>query len=382
MTQKVKPDFNDYGISLGKIGDNCGDILLSQHSGHFCYVGDRNTLVAAEALIPHGVQRMEFHDSPACDEVTAAAIRAETREADVLIAVGSGTINDLCKYAAYLDGKAYSVIATAPSMNGYVSANASITVNGFKKTLAAAAPVAVICDVPTLAAAPKELIAAGIGDTLCRSTIQADWLLSHLLLDTPYEPAYFEWLRESEARLLNDPGDVEALIEAILISGLAMRDFGSSAPASQGEHMLAHTMEMLFPTLPHAFHGLTIAVTALEHARRQQRLLEAERAQIAFPPRFDALPAHLRPEAEQQYRKKLPHAGAVEALNSKLQEYWPQMAERLATQFLPPSALEVALKAAGCPTHPQEIQWPPEKFAEACQLAHLTRDRFTFLDLQ
>ena len=65
---------------------------------------------------------------------------ARARSADALVAVGSGTINDLCKYAAAKDGKPYVVFATAPSMNGYTSMNAAITVDGHKKTLPAATP--------------------------------------------------------------------------------------------------------------------------------------------------------------------------------------------------------------------------------------------------
>ncbi len=63
---------------------------------------------------------------PHADRVTAEAVRRSCREAPALVAVGSGTINDLCKYASALDGKPYAVFGTAPSMNGYTSANASI----------------------------------------------------------------------------------------------------------------------------------------------------------------------------------------------------------------------------------------------------------------
>ena len=116
------------------------------------------------------------------------------RDADALVAVGSGTINDLCKYAAAQDGKPYVVFATAPSMNGYTSMNAAITVDGHKKTLPAATPLGVFMDLGVLAAAPARMIRAGLGDSLCRSTAQADWLLSHHLLGTPYRRAPFALL--------------------------------------------------------------------------------------------------------------------------------------------------------------------------------------------
>ncbi len=35
-------------------------------------------------------------------------VRAATTDVDALVAVGSGTVNDLCKYAAFQDGKPYA----------------------------------------------------------------------------------------------------------------------------------------------------------------------------------------------------------------------------------------------------------------------------------
>lgn len=44
-------------------------------------------------------------EHPHADAITVERIRNESASADALIAVGSGTINDLCKYASALDGK-------------------------------------------------------------------------------------------------------------------------------------------------------------------------------------------------------------------------------------------------------------------------------------
>jgi len=48
---------------------------------------------------------IRLRERPHADDVTVGRIRAATADADALIAVGSGTINDLCKYAAFQDGK-------------------------------------------------------------------------------------------------------------------------------------------------------------------------------------------------------------------------------------------------------------------------------------
>jgi glycerol-1-phosphate dehydrogenase [NAD(P)+] len=136
----------------------------------------KKALAAGAHLVP-----VALPSRPHPDQATAEAIRQAGQEADAFVAVGSGTINDLCKYAAARAGKPYVVFATAPSMNGYTSKNASITVGGLKRTLPAAVPQGVFMDLGVLAAAPPRLIRAGVGDTLCRSTVQADWLLAHLL---------------------------------------------------------------------------------------------------------------------------------------------------------------------------------------------------------
>lgn len=336
-----------------------------------------------------------FETSPKADRETVERIRQQTAQADALIAVGSGTINDLVKYASFLDGKPYLVIATAPSMNGYVSANASISEGGHKHTLPAHSPIAVLADIPTLAAAPRELILAGIGDTLCRSTVQADWLLSHLLLGTPYEPMYFEWMKESEEQLLSslraqrsnpdwiaasaapprNDGFIKQLFEALLVSGLAMRHYGSSAPASQGEHMIAHTREMLLPDLPSHFHGLEIAVTTVTMAKWQEKILNSPTApHISYaeaPERFRA-----------EYLQKFPNAEMAKTLNQKLQQEWPEIRTQIQAIHRPSNELIKLFESIDCKSYPQDLGWPDDAYQQVLHTARFTRNRFTFLDLK
>ncbi len=321
-------------------------------------------------------------DPPKASAEFVQQIRTATAKATALIAVGSGTINDLVKYAAFLDEKPYAVIATAASMNGYVSANASISVHGYKHTLPARGPVAVMTDIPMLSAAPAPLTRAGMADILCRSTVQADWLLSHLLLGTPYEPMYFDWLRENERKLLSLP-DVHCLFEALIISGLAMRHCGSSAPASQGEHMIAHTREMLFPNLPSHFHGLEIAVTTLTMAKLQEKILSSPTPPIiTLDKPENYLPSHLLQEAERQYQHKLPDQEKVRQLNRKLQSEWPHIRDAINAIRVPYELLHRALAHEDCPLTPQDLVWPADSYQQSVKAARFTRDRFTFLDLE
>jgi glycerol-1-phosphate dehydrogenase [NAD(P)+] len=125
---------------------------------------------------------------------TADMVAAATCGAESILAVGSGTINDLCKFAAAKNNIECAVFATAPSMNGYTSVNSAITVEGLKKSLPAVAPVGVFMDLQVLSEAPKRMMRSGLGDSLCRSTAQADWLLAHCLHDGPYNELPFDFL--------------------------------------------------------------------------------------------------------------------------------------------------------------------------------------------
>ena len=171
---------------------------------------------------------MELAPHPDMDAVRR--VMAQVARADGLIAVGSGSINDITKHAAHLTKKPYAVFGTAPSMNGYTSVSAAITEDGLKKSLASTAPRGVFLDLAVLAAAPKRLIAAGFGDSICRATAQTDWLLSHLLMATHYREAPFALLAEDEAALVanaaglmrSDRSAIALLAHTLVMSGFGM----------------------------------------------------------------------------------------------------------------------------------------------------------------
>ncbi len=337
---------------------------------------------------------IRLRDRPHADDITVDRIREATADADALLAVGSGTINDLCKYAAFQDGKPYAVFGTAPSMNGYTSANAAITVGGLKKSLAARTPVGVFLDLAVLAAAPPRMICSGLGDSLCRSTAQADWLLSHLLRDTPYREAPFALLAGDESALFEDAGalmagDLEAmrrLARTLVLSGLGMCLCGGSYPASQGEHLISHYIEMMGgPNLPASFHGEQIGVTTLTMARLQERILDA--VPVVRPTVVDAgdLAAHFGAETgaacTRELAAKALSPAAADALNEQLSRAWPAIRERIAAVRRSAVDLQRTLAAAGAPTRPSDLGWPAPFYRTAVTRARQIRSRYGFLDL-
>lgn len=338
-------------------------------------------------------ERITLAAHPAADMRNVEDIRHRSGSCDALIAVGSGTVSDLCKYASHADGKAYAIFPTAASMNGYLSANASITVEGYKKTLPAHMPRAVFCDMGIIAAAPARLGKSGLGDCLARPTAQADWLLSHLLLATPYDELPFQLLAELEPQLFDaargiakgDMESIELLVQLLLLSGIGMTIAGGSYPASQGEHMIAHAYEMRAAGAPHSFHGEQIGVTAGTMARLQEQMLRSSPAlaPLAFPAEAlqGAYGETVTENAKAAYRLKRDAIAAKGLDNERLRAQWDAVCQRVAAVMLAPARIEAVLRAAAAPVLPQELGWTPDLYKEVAGQACFLRERFTFLDL-
>ena len=52
-----------------------------------------------------------------------------TEETDLIVGVGSGVIQDLCKYVSFEAKLPYHIIATAPSMDGYASVGSALIID-------------------------------------------------------------------------------------------------------------------------------------------------------------------------------------------------------------------------------------------------------------
>lgn len=333
--------------------------------------------------------------TPEPDAETVERVRAASSNADALVAVGSGTINDLAKYAGALDGKPYAVFATAPSMNGFTSLTASITVDGHKKTLPAQAPAGAFFDLKVLAAAPARLIRSGLGDSICRATAQWDWLLSHLLLGTAYRELPFALLAADEPDLIAHAADLlggdlkvmRRLVRTLVLSGFGTAIVGSSAPASQAEHLVSHYLDMLGPVdRPPIFHGEQIAVTTLSIARLQEAMMEggtpvlvADRTTEAeFITRYGD---HLGHSTWAEFAEKRLTAGRADELNHEIASNWQSFVAQLYEISLPSSKILETLSAAGGPTTPEAIHLDRPFYERALTHAREIRNRYTALDL-
>ena len=380
-------------------------------------VADERTFAAAGADVAARLRAADrsageplvFPGTPAPYPDAAHLERVEEALASVdavPVVVGAGTLNDLTKLAAHRLGRPYLCVATAASMDGYTSFGAIVTQDGFKRTIGCPAPRAVIADLDVLAAAPKELNAAGYGDLLGKVTAGADWLLADALGVEPIDrdawslvqPPLRTWLGTPEALSAGDPDALERLFEGLTLVGIAMQRSSSSRPASGAEHRFSHLWEMEALDAGHAAfaHGFKVGVGAIATAALYERLLTRDLSRLdvdaavrAWPAR-DALEASVRAmhrnpivaeNAVHETMAKVPSGDELRERLERLRGVWGDLREALAAQLLPAASLRRLLAAAGAPTHPSQIGVDATRFRAAHAAARTIRARYTVLDL-
>jgi glycerol-1-phosphate dehydrogenase [NAD(P)+] len=331
-----------------------------------------------------------------CDDVTVQALAGQLRAAQphLVVAVGSGVINDLSKWAAFQLGIPYLVVATAASMNGYSSANVAPTIGGLKVLIEARPPVAVLANPRVIEQAPHEMTAAGFGDTIAKHQSGTDWVMNQFLVGEYYCPFCAGIISDLEPLYLDRPEDlrerrpeaVKGLFEALFWTGMAMTLVGTSVPASGGEHLFSHTLDMMAAMRgeSHDLHGRQVGLGTLLSAALYQQVLAVENPVLRpLPPstdaRFWSVPAVAAAVAEQCESKRL----RWEPIRHKIahRDTWDQLRAKLAAETKCPETIRAWLEQAGAAVSMADIGCSRERIRSAILHMHEIRKRFTIIDL-
>lgn len=370
----------------GVAGDNVQRLL--QSAGH------QTTLF----VLPNGPGAR-----PHADEKTLHHVENALASAELAIAVGSGTINDLTKLGSFRAGIPYITVATAPSMNGYTSAIAAIMVQGVKRTVDCHQPRAVVADLAILSKAPSDLIAAGLGDLESKPTALADYRLGGLLNDTHYchvpEAVVLaaEERAADEARGLGvkDPSAISALTEALILSGISMKMAGSSSPASGGEHLISHYFDMTAEdeNRLEGWHGAQVGVATIVTATLFEHIRDTDPTRIDIDQILSRRPSRAETEAAIRLRHG---KRATEVMGEFFQKYrddeelerflqrtmgeWNSIWAKLDPILRTGAQVKDILAAGGAPTTMGELGLTPDHLRSAYMAAREIRNRYTVLD--
>lgn len=324
-------------------------------------------------------------------------------DCDLIVAIGTGAINDMVRYFSYKTGRPFFTVATAAPMDGFASSIAAIQVNHLKTTFDAQTPTAIIGDTNILKTAPYAMIAAGLGDLLGKCTCLCDWKLSHLITGEHYCGHIVELVETCVGSVLGkanqakerNPETLGAIMEGLVLAGVAMSLYGNSRPASGCEHHMSHYWEMMFEQegkrpVPHGTQvGVgTVLILKLVEALKETKVdFDAARtAAENYSPEIWTRDMHMA------YGAAAPGIVALEATVHKndtakrmeridfMQQHWDEVMQLLETL---PSSQDVMdiLRSLESPCLPSEISVDQALLKKTFLYSKEVRNRYTILQM-
>lgn len=379
-------------------------------------IADNNTWrVAGEAIYAH-LQR----EGVECDEpyiITDEHLHAEWSYIEMLdaklsatdaiaIAVGSGTINDLCKLSSHHCNRPYMCVATAASVDGYSSFGASITYKSMKQTFTCPAPRAILADVGVMAKAPREMTAAGYADLAAKIPAGAEWIIADFVGSEPIHEAAWHISQDNLKAALADPEGVAALkpeaiaplVEGLMLSGFAMQAARSSRPASCTDHLFSHLWNMrdhkhngVTPS-----HGFQVSVGTLMMCAMFDQMYKTDFTTLDVEACVEAWPSReeIRKNAEQLFAGEAFAKMGIDEMMAKydepaevrrqlqlLKENWPDLKARLQEQCYTYDEMYRMLSVVGAPIKPEDVGITKEQMrADVPYVRHIRR-RYNMMDL-
>ena len=172
---------------------------------------------------------------------------------DYILAVGSGSVNDICRMVSYRLKIEYGVVGTAPSMDGYASVVAPLICGNRKIVYTCSIARHIIIDLDICALAPYELLLAGVGDMIGKYIAILDWELSNKFTGEYYCEKVANMVLDATQKCIECAPQLEqrnietikSAIDGLILSGLGIAYTGSSRPASGTEHMVGQTWEIM-----------------------------------------------------------------------------------------------------------------------------------------
>ncbi len=407
------------------------DYLREQGLRRATVVADENTFAALGERVARGLRSAGLEVAAAVIEGPSPLVADEPRLVQamlkalpgesVFVAVGSGTVTDIARFASYHSRNRFISVPTAASVDGYATSNNALTLEGLKVSHRGQAPEAIFCDMPTLQAAPRAMKAAGLGDTIAKCTSTNDLRLGHLLWGERAEtwerdePIADRMERLAQTGLMRageiaagEPKALAFLMRALIDSGLAMADFGNSMPGSGSEHHISHCWEMRAQLRGEGasvaggalLHGAKVGVGTVIAARWYAQIREMTQREAANRLAEVKLPdpqaemADIRwvygpiaggPEAGGLIEAQRPFltmtAEQFQVLKNRILDHWDEI-RAIAARIPSPDALTDALRAAGGPGVPEELGLSAEEIEIGERYGHFTRPRFTIARLR
>lgn len=326
------------------------------------------------------------------------------RDLDLVVAVGTGSINDMCRFFSYQMNVPYAIVATAAPMDGFASSGAALMVDNIKQTIPAQTPLFIIGDTGILCGAPARMISAGLGDLLGKFTCLNDWRISKIVNDEYYcdtvvnlvKDCIENVLKNADKAASRDPKVIGDIMEGLVLTGVAMSFVGNSRPAAGCEHHLNHYWEAIeiqngqIPVL----HGIEVGLAevvilkmteflresrpdfdaAREKAKQYDQAAWEEKMKEVYGTASDAII-----ELEHESKKNDPE-GRLKRID-KIEENWDEIV-KLMNDYMPSAERMIEiLKSLDAPYFPSQVGFSDEMLYNALVYGKENRARYTLLSM-
>ncbi|MCR5457579.1 MAG: iron-containing alcohol dehydrogenase [Clostridiales bacterium] len=319
-------------------------------------------------------------------------ILSDSEGYDGIISIGTGSVNDICRYAAARASKPFAIFATAPSMDGFASDSAPLIDNNFKISYMCRQPMVVLADTEILADAPNELKAAGYGDIMAKYLAIVDWKAANYTTGEYYCEKVVDLVKKATDSVWNmtdkitskDPEAAGSIMDALILTGCAMQLAKCTRPASGSEHVVSHYWEIHklergeWPD----FHGKKVGLAMCELIPIYKRLLDLETIEVE-PERLnlDKVLAHYSPS----FRKEVIGYNVPSICNlvdiETFKNRWPDIQKSIKEDLPDEKDFIEHMKKAGCVTTIEEAHISPEFRDDAIHYSPYMRRRTTLLRL-
>ena len=376
---------------------------------------DVKTRVQSDLAADCEVTRMTLSDGQSELHVVQGIIdaaRAGCAGADVVVALGGGTISDIGKLAADRPGVRLVTVMTAASVDGYTDDVSVILKQGVKRTVPSRWPDVVLGDAETVAAAPGRMTRSGYGEMTSMYVAPADWRLAALVgAGSAFHEGPVALLQALADQLdscavgvaTSEPSAVQTLTWALALRGIATGVAGTTACLSGVEHLVSHMLDLRAAqlSLPTGLHGEQVGVGSVIAAcaweMLQERLaaepgarvreveLDLERAELRVRTAFDGLDptGRIGSECWNDYTRKLQGVGLAALQINAVLAAWEVHRPALTALVRPSGVIAQGLRSAGAPVLFGDLDSGVDSVTArwAVQNCALMRDRFTVIDL-
>ena len=338
--------------------------------------------------------------------------RAGCAGADVVVALGGGTISDLGKLAADGADVRLVTVMTAASVDGYTDDVSVTLTQGVKRTIPSRWPDVVLGDAETVAGAPPRMTRSGYGEMTSMYVAPADWRLAALVGAGPaFHPGPVALLGALADQLdscapgvaASEPAAVQTLTWALALRGIATGVAGTTACLSGVEHLVSHMLDVRAAQLGSAtgLHGEQVGVGSVlaacawemvherlattPTARVRAVELDPQRAESRVRAAFEGLDptGRIGTECWSDYARKLGRLRAARPQADAVLAEWQAHRPSLDALLRPSDVIARGLRSAGAPVLYADLGSAVDAATGRWALQHCAfmRDRFTVVDL-